>query len=87
MNKTSNVVFFFFNFCIVLLSVIISPFSYKYVKTALSIATHLTLDKIAAISQTIFFWFISVNKKFHILIKIWLKFVPKGPIDNNPALV
>ena len=25
--------------------------------------------------------------KFCILIKISLKFVPKGPIDNNPALV
>ena len=25
--------------------------------------------------------------KFCILIKIWLKFVPKGPVDNNPALV
>ena len=30
---------------------------------------------------------IFVNEKFCILIKIWLKFVPKGPIDNNPALV
>ena len=25
--------------------------------------------------------------KFYILIKISLKFVPKGPIDNKPALV
>ena len=30
---------------------------------------------------------IFVNEKFSILIKISLKFVPKGPIDNNPALV
>ena len=30
---------------------------------------------------------IFINKKFYILIKISLKFVPKGPIDNNPALV
>ena len=30
---------------------------------------------------------IFVNKKFYILIKISLKFVPKGPIDNNTALV
>ena len=30
---------------------------------------------------------ISVNKKFCILIKISLKLVPKGPIDNNTALV
>ena len=30
---------------------------------------------------------IFVNEKFCILIKISLKFVPKGPIDNTPALV
>ena len=30
---------------------------------------------------------ISVNEKFLILIQISVKFVPKGPIDNNPALV
>ena len=30
---------------------------------------------------------IFMNEKFYILIKISLKFVPKGPIDNNPALV
>ena len=30
---------------------------------------------------------ISVNEKFCILIKISLKFVSKGPIDYNPALV
>ena len=30
---------------------------------------------------------IFVNEKFCIFIKISLKFVPKGPIDNNPALV
>ena len=30
---------------------------------------------------------IFVNEKFCILIKISLKFVPKCPIDNNPALV
>ena len=28
-----------------------------------------------------------VNEKFYICIKISLKFVPKGPIDNNPATV
>ena len=32
-------------------------------------------------------WCIFVNENFYILIKISLKFVPKGPIDNNPALV
>ena len=30
---------------------------------------------------------IFINEKFCILIKISLKFVPKGPIGNNPALV
>ena len=30
---------------------------------------------------------IFVNEKFCTLIKISLKFVPKGSIDNNPALV
>ena len=30
---------------------------------------------------------IFMNEKFCILIKISLKFVSKGPIDNNPALV
>ena len=30
---------------------------------------------------------ILLNEKFFILIKISLKFVPKGPINNNPALV
>ena len=29
---------------------------------------------------------IFVNEKFCVLIKISLKFVPKGPIDNNPEL-
>ena len=28
-----------------------------------------------------------MNENFRILIKIWLKFVPKGLNDNNPALV
>ena len=30
---------------------------------------------------------IFVSEKFCILIKISLKFIPEGPIDNNPALV
>ena len=30
---------------------------------------------------------IFVNEQLYILIKISLKFVPKGPLDNNPALV
>ena len=37
--------------------------------------------------QEIFLKCISMNGVLCILIKISLKFVPKGPIDNNPALV
>ena len=32
------------------------------------------------------FKFILMNKKFCILIRISLKFVPKGPINNIPAM-
>ena len=41
----------------------------------------------SAISQTIFSDAFIVYEKFYILIKISLKFVTKGPIDNNPTLV
>ena len=30
---------------------------------------------------------IFMNKNFHILIRMSLKFVPKGPIENKPALI
>ena len=48
--------------------------------------THLPLDKMAAISQTMFLnaFF---NENVWILLKISLKFVLKDLIDNNPALV
>ena len=45
------------------------------------------LDKMAAILADDIFKCIFVNEIFSILIKISLKFVPKGSIDNNPALV
>ena len=42
----------------------------------------------AAISQTMYgIQMHFVNEKFCILITISQKFVPKGPIDNNQALV
>ena len=44
--------------------------------------THPPLDKMATIFNCIF-----LNETFWILIKISLKFVLKGPIDYNPALV
>ena len=31
------------------------------------------------------FKYIFMNEKFSILLRISLKFVPNGPIDNNPA--
>ena len=43
------------------------------------------MDKMAAISQTVFPDAFSWMKSFF-LIKISLKFVPKDPINNNPAL-
>ena len=49
--------------------------------------THLPLDKMVTILADNIFRDIFVNKKCCILIKISLMFVPKGPIDNNPALV
>ena len=49
--------------------------------------TYLPLDKMAAILADVIFKCIFVNEKFCILIKSSLKFVPKGGIDNIPALV
>ena len=49
--------------------------------------THLPLDKMAGILADNIFRCIFVNEMFCILIKISLKFVAKGPINNNPALV
>ena len=45
------------------------------------------MGKMAAISQTIFSYAFFVNEKLCILIKLSLKFVPKGQIYNNPALI
>ena len=44
------------------------------------------LDKMAGILANDIFRCIFLNEKFCILIKISLKFVPKGRIDNKPAL-
>ena len=48
---------------------------------------HLSLDKMAATFTDDIFIRIFVKEKFCILIEISLKFVPKGPINNNPTLV
>ena len=49
--------------------------------------THWGRDKMAAISQTTLSNAFFLNENVRISIKISLKFVPKGPINNNPALV
>ena len=49
--------------------------------------THLPLDKTATFSQTIVSGAFSWMKNFIFWYNISQKFVPKGPIDNNPALV
>ena len=49
--------------------------------------THLILDKMAAILADDKFKCISLNQNDRILIRISLKFVPRSPIDNKPALV
>ena len=48
---------------------------------------HLPLDNMATILADDNFKCIFFNEKFCILIRISLKLVPNGPIDNNPALV
>ena len=52
-----------------------------------SILTHLDRDKIAAICVDVIFILIFFNENVWISIKISLTFVPKGPINNNTALV
>ena len=49
--------------------------------------THLPLNKMDAILADDIFKCIFLNENVWISIKISLKFVPKGPIDNKPALV
>ena len=49
--------------------------------------THLPLEKNDHHYTDYILRCISMNEKFCILIKISLKFVPTGPIDNSPALV
>ena len=48
---------------------------------------HLPLDKMSAILSDNIFKCIFFNENFYILIRISLKFVPKGPITNKWALV
>ena len=63
-----------------------NSYDYKgmFSSKSLGLLTHLPQDKMAPISQTIFSNAFSWMKKF---VFFSLKFIPKGPIDNNPALV
>ena len=45
------------------------------------------MDKLAAISQTIFSDAFSLMKTFAFFIKILQKFVPGDQIDKNPLLI
>ena len=56
-------------------------------KESEDILTHWGRDKMAAVSQTTLSNAFFMNENVRISIKISLKFVPKGPINNNPALV
>ena len=49
--------------------------------------THLPRDKMAANVADNIFKCIVMNEKFRISLWISLKFVPRGPIKNGPALV
>ena len=49
--------------------------------------THLPVDKMATILADNVFKCISLHENVQISIKISLKFVPKSPINNIPALV
>ena len=52
-----------------------------------SILTHLPLDKMAAKFADDIFKYIFMHEKLFFSIRISLKFVPSGSIDNEPALV
>ena len=49
--------------------------------------THWGRDKIAAIYTGDIFKCIFLNENIRITLKISLEFVPKAPVNNNPALV
>ena len=58
---------------------------YKYLPSSpINLSPHLPWQKGHFADDV--FRCIFANEKFHILIKTSLRFVPKGPIDNNPAL-
>ena len=52
----------------------------------MNLKNHLSLDKMAAILADDNFKCILLNENFKISIRISLKFVPRSPINNEPAL-
>ena len=64
-----------------------TEFMSAYMSPNLNELPHLHLYKMTTIFADNIFRCIFVNETFCILIKISLKFVPKAPIHNNPALV
>ena len=58
----------------------------NYGRDSLSQLTHWGREKMVAISRRQFKW-IFLNENIWISIEVALKFVPKGPINNIPALV
>ena len=58
-----------------------------FMPDVLALLTHLLLDKMAAYFADDIFNAIFMNEKYCISIRISLKFVPRGPINNSPALV
>ena len=59
-------------------------FCFDYYNLGITL-NHLPLDKMVTILQVTFSY--AFSEKVQFFTKISLKFVPKGPIDNNPALV
>ena len=59
----------------------------EFVPYSVIFLTHLPLDKMAAILADNIFKHIFLNENIRISIKISLKFVPKGLIDNTSALI
>ena len=63
------------------------PFLLTFINRECKMLTHWGRGKMAAVSHTTLSNAFSWIKIFRISIKISLKFVPKGPINYNPALV
>ena len=61
--------------------------SSNYIASGVTVLTHWGCDKMVAIWRTDIFKRVLLNENIRISTKISLIFVPKGAIDNRPALV